>query len=420
MLGGNLMTIVLNILMVKYITNILAPDDFGQYSLIISFTVFPQLVLFAPIAAAIVPLNSKLQADGDYKSLQKNVLSLFSLIVFVLILFLSVAWAINIFHKSTFDMILAASFYSIPLAWLTMLDTFSLANSNIKEYLIFPVINLLIKLIAVICIVNREVSPFQMIFIFGGVHLILCFFEHWMLLKRRVLNWTPVFSIRSIFDLKSDGKRSIYNYGKNFVYWGVFGWAQVFLDKWIISEYLGKGTVGIYTVYYQYGFFPFVILSSIISQYVMTIYFSRSFELSNKISFVNRMLFMSVVGIVVGSVFLYFAALYFAPFFIELFTNESYLSEISVFPLLVIAGCFYALGQILAVPLMADDSVKSMRFPKIATVILSVALFFVLVPSYGLNGIIISLVVSNFFYFMSLLIINKLRLRKMRVIGSQT
>jgi O-antigen/teichoic acid export membrane protein len=206
-------------------------------------------------------------------------------------------------------------------------------------------------------------------------------------------------NVRS-FKLITPIKLEIYSYSKNFSLWGVFGWAQNFLDKYTLQYFCDNSKVAIYSVYYQYGFFPFTILSSILSQYLTPIFFSK-LELGGMIykKYFKRILLYSTLLLLFSIISLPILAIYIAPYFIKYLTNEHYLQEISIFPIIVSAGVFYCCAQVITVPLLSVFNVSKVKYPKILASVFAIALFYFLVPNYKLFGLLISLLISNLLYF---------------------
>ena len=418
MLMGNLLTILINIAIVKILTNKFSTEDFGIYSLIISFAVLPQLVLFAPIAASIFPFIKKKKDENKYNCFQKDLFDLFFLIAACLFISLLIAFSINLFFQVIPNELiylgLFSVLFSITFSWLTMLDTFSLANSRVKEYTLFPIINLIIKMIALLAIYKIDIIPQTLIVIFSVIHFTLCFIEFLYLKKNGTITHSIRLKLDEVFSIRSPAKKEIINYSKNFFLWGLFAWGQTFFDKWFLHHYIGSSTVAIYAVYYQYGFFPFAIFSSIISQYITPLYFSKNSHAQDALDFLKKLLYYCAFFLVVFCTVMYVSAFYLSPFFIRIFTNVNYLEYINLFPIIVLAGCFYGFGQIITVPLLNSESVGRIRFPKITAAIMAMALFWILVPRFGLRGILYSLLISNIFYFTSLFFINWSHLKILR------
>lgn len=412
MIIGNIITIVVNIVMVKLLTNKYSIADYGIYSFTMAFTVFPQLILFAPISASIFPFSKKYKCIDSKSTFQKEVYELFFFITIILLMlligFILINNYLDIINKEINILLLLSIFFSFSISSLNLLDSFSLANSNINEYVFFPLLNLSIKVISLLILFYYNyISPTYLIFIFSIIQLVLFIVEESYLRKKGIMNYKPSSLNLKSFKLITPIKSEILNYSKNFSIWGVFGWLQSFLDKYTLQFYSNNSTVAIYSVYYQYGFFPFTILSSIFSQYITPIYFSK-LEVGGVIlkTYIKKLLFNTTLVLIFSLFCLPILSFFIAPFFIKILTNENYLEQINVFPIIVLAGVFYCFAQIITVPLLSVVMVNKVKFPKISTSILAILLFYILVSKLQLLGIFLALLISNFYYFTLLFLMN--------------
>lgn len=313
MLSGNVFTVIINIVIVKSLTNKFPTADYGVYALIISFTAFFQLVLLAPVAAAIFPFINEKKENGDYEDFQREIFDMFIFLVSFLFLICIIVLIINSFISIIPDNWIYFSFvtilFSSTLSWLATLDTFSLANSKIKEYIVLPIINLMIKLIAIVVLYRTNITPERLIFIFSLTQLIWGYLEFKYLKIKGIITCQYKVSLRNLCMFNSPGKRKIITYAKNFSLWGIFAWGQTFFDKWFLNHYVGSSTVAIYAVYYQYGFYPFTIFSSLISQYITPIYFSKIGDSQSASFFLKKILtyciFFMILSCILAEVFAY-------------------------------------------------------------------------------------------------------------------
>lgn len=408
---GNIVSILLNIATVKILTNRFSTNDFGIYSITMSFNTFPQLVLFAPISAAIFPFIKKHKEQNNYLGFQREIFDLFYFVVIILLAIIMMIAGLSVvipfLRLNEIYLLLMALFFSSSISALTILDTFSLANSKIKQYVIFPIVNLFLKLLMIAVLFFVHLSPYSLILLFCLIQSFFFVFELHYLRKREIVTYRISLNISSIFNIKTEVKRNILKYSQNFVLWGAFAWLQTFLDKYLLQSYANSSTVAVYAVYYQYGFFPFTIFSSIISQYITPIYFDKySAGIASILPFLKKLIVRTNIFLIACSFVLPVLAYYIAPFTIKILTSTDYLKFISDFPYIVLAGSFYCFSQIITVPLLGSDQVKKIKFPKIMSSVLAVIFFAILAPRYHLVGIMISLLISNAFYFITIMFAN--------------
>lgn len=410
MLVGNILSTLLNIVIVKLLTNKLSVADFGFYSLAMSFAGLPQIVLFAPLTAAIFPFFKKRKDKGDYQDFQKEIFDIFFFINIVLaVTFLLVMLLNNYynFYSSSISLLFFLTLiFSSSISALSILDSFSLADSRTREFVIFPVINLALKIFIIIAFFYVTLSVDQIIFAFSVVQVVLFCSEFYFLKKIGVVGSFPRMILRDVVKINTPNKKEVLMYANNFFIWGVFAWLQGFADKWILHTYAPVNDVAIYSVYFQYGFFPFTVFSSVISQYITPKYFSKLGMHDELYHFMNKLLIGTIVFLTLSLIFLPMISYYISPFLVKILTNSRYLEHIQYFPYIVAGGCFYCFAQILAVPLLNADLVRQVRLPKVASSVLAVILFGVMVPRFKILGIIIPLIIINIFYFVAIFIAN--------------
>lgn len=409
MMCGNLASTLLSVVMVKILTNKLTVSEYGHYSLIMSFVSLPLIVVFSPLSAAIYPFIQKRKNESRYKVFQDDIFELYYLINYGIALILILILVSQIvFGKNNFEMyenLVLTFVFSSTMGLLTILDTFSLANSRIKEFVMFPAVNLVTKIITVLIMFKVDVGAVELILIFSLIQMFLFVVEYIYLRKKNIVGKIVTPISKEILNISGE-KKEIINYSFNFVVWGAFSWAQSFFDKWLLNTYATKNDIAIYAVYYQYGFFPFTVISSIISQYITPIYFTKTEHVKEQVLFISKL--MKKISIIILPCLIIVPAIAYtiAPQVITLLTNNNYLEHVALFPLVVVAGIFFCFGQIIAVPLLSAERVSSVRLPKIITSILAMGLFVALVPSLRIKGIFWALIIANFSYLVLLYISN--------------
>ena len=261
------------------------------------------------------------------------------------------------------------------------------------------------KALLIYLLYNVSIKAIVLVEIFSVFHFIYFIFEYFVLLKKNIIRKIKI-KFNKLTSFKSEIKIEILNYSKNFFYWGFFAWTQNFFDKWILKFNTSKEDVAIFSVYYQYGFFPFTVLSSVIVQYLTPKYFSKNNLKGEMAVFLKNFIHINLIGVFVFLLVLPVTSFFIAGPILEILTNSNYLIYINQFPLMVISGCFFCMAQILNLTVMKEELISQARLPKIVLPILSVILYWILIPLFQIKGLFISLVVVNFLYFISMLIIN--------------
>lgn len=414
---GNIITTLLSVFMVKLLTNKLTVSDYGHYSLIMSFVSLPLMVAFAPLSAAIYPFIQKRKNINRYFNFQNDIFELFYLINIIMLLCASIAILLAYFFHNLnlviVENIMLAILFSSTMGAVNILDTFSLANTNVRDFVVFPIINSTLKIVLVIILFKVDISPEGLVLLFSVLQSVLFVFEYKFLKKNKTINKISFPEIKKIIDF-SEEKKEVVKYSLNFFTWGVFAWAQGFFDKWMLNQFATKNDIAVYSVYFQYGFFPFTVISSIFSQYITPRYFSCVQDKEELKIFMISFLKANIIFFISALLVIPFVSIFISPTLITLLTNSKYLIYIDYFPYVVIAGCFFGFGQILTVPLLSSELVNVIKLPKILSAVLSLLLLALLIPRHGVLGILISLMISNFIYFIILLIQNVKLLKSIR------
>lgn len=409
-LFGSLLSTFVNVIITKLLTNKLSLNDYGIYTLIMSITSFPLVVLFAPLFASIFPFYNKYKHDEDQaQKFQDNIFEIFLFLNISLFLVIIIFWIFNFYFNfvsnDVFYSVFVAFFFTLGMSALTLLDNFSLAQAAYKEFSFFTVFNLVSKALLIYLLYNISIKAIVLVEIFSVFHFIYFIFEYFVLLKKNIIRKIKI-KFNKLTSFKSEIKIEILNYSKNFFYWGFFAWTQNFFDKWILKFNTSKEDVAIFSVYYQYGFFPFTVLSSVIVQYLTPKYFSKNNLKGEMAVFLKNFIHINLIGVFVFLLVLPVTSFFIAGPILEILTNSNYLIYINQFPLMVISGCFFCMAQILNLTVMKEELISQARLPKIVLPILSVILYWILIPLFQIKGLFISLVVVNFLYFISMLIIN--------------
>jgi len=407
MLIGTLISNILNIILVKVLTNRLSTEDFGTYSLIMAFTSFPQIILLAPLSAAIFPFFKKNDPVESITKLQNNIYELFIFINMILLVIPVMAWGTCLLFQISWSeyiqFFFLAVFFSGTVSILSIMDSISLANSKIKLFTLFPLFNLVLKILIALILFVYDAGPIRLIVYFSIGQFFFFLIEYAYLRRKKIILFSLSFPLKSVGNIWKNQKKEIIIYSSNLTLWGFFSWLQAFFDKWFLHQYFTSVEVGIYSVYFQYGFLPFVILSSVVSQYITPKYYANKVDYQSCMNFMQRLfkyLYITFPILLLGAPVI---AYFLSPMLIELLTNSSYLKYIAVFPWIVSAGTFYFYGQIFAVPLMSKELVGRIRMPKIVSSLFAVLLFGILTPKYGVRGVVFSLLIANIFFLIIIL-----------------
>ena len=190
-------------------------------------------------------------------------------------------------------------------------------------------------------------------------------------------------------------------YAWPFAIWGVFTWMQIASDRWALQMFASTREVGLYAVLYQLGYYPIIILTSLMAQMVMPMFFQHAGDASDltrmrRVHVLNWRLTVAML-IFTGVAGLMAAALH-RVVFVWLVAPEYH--EVSwLLPGMVLAGGLFATGQIASIDLMSKVETKKLIAPKIVTAAIGVILNFLGAAWYGVPGVVGSFLTFSVSHF---------------------
>jgi len=184
--------------------------------------------------------------------------------------------------------------------------------------------------------------------------------------------------------------RQLVQYSWPFAVWGVFGWAQVGGDRWILEGFEGSAAVASYAVISQLASFPLIFLTGILGMMGAPIAFARRAESDGREAArrARRAVWLLVGVFVAGA--LAVLAVYWAAhaWLVRLVSDPRYVSMSGLLPALTLGWTLYYLGQMLAQFGLLEGRSAAYIAPKVASAAVLVVLGLVLCPRYGAAGLV--------------------------------
>jgi O-antigen/teichoic acid export membrane protein len=193
----------------------------------------------------------------------------------------------------------------------------------------------------------------------------------------------------------------IWAYSLPFSSWGIFTWMQQVSDRWALQAYASTAEVGQFAVLFQLGYTPIALLTGMIMSFLGPIMYQRSGDATDHARNAN----VHQLGWRMTHLSLMIALLGFAVTFImhewlfRLLVAKEYRGVSYMLPWVVLAGGFFAAGQMLALKLMSEMKSARMTTPKIATALLGILSNVVGAVFDGVHGVVWALVVFSTIYF---------------------
>jgi O-antigen/teichoic acid export membrane protein len=199
----------------------------------------------------------------------------------------------------------------------------------------------------------------------------------------------------------SNWSSEICSYSWPFSVFGIFTWMQQISDRWALQTFASEHDVGLYAVVFQLGFVPIGIVTGIAMTFLAPILYQRSGDAKNleRNASVHLLAWrITIIGLFITVLASGFAFFMHAQIF-QLLVSEKYYSVSSFLPWVILAGGFFANGQILALKLMSEMKPLDMAAAKIVTALIGITLNYYFAFIYALKGVVIALFVFSFIYF---------------------
>jgi O-antigen/teichoic acid export membrane protein len=180
-----------------------------------------------------------------------------------------------------------------------------------------------------------------------------------------------------------------------FSVWGIFTWAQQVSDRWALQTFTTTADVGQYAVVYQLGFAPIGLLVGLMVSLIAPVLYQRAGDATDQSR--NANVHRLVWRIVKISLFLTMLGFVFAwglhEWLFEWLVAEEYRVASEYLPWMILAGGFFATGQMLSLKLMTEIRSNKLLHAKVGSAIVGIMANIIGAQLFGVTGVVIGLVV---------------------------
>ncbi len=193
----------------------------------------------------------------------------------------------------------------------------------------------------------------------------------------------------------------IWAYSLPFTTWGAFTWMQQVSDRLALQAFATTSDVGQYAVLFQLGFTPIALMTGMAMSFFGPILYQRSGDATDHGSNINvhrivwRLSHFSLIVTLLG--FATTFALH--ECFFGLLVASEYQGISYLLPWVVLAGGIFAAGQMLALKLMSEMKTSAMTTAKIVTALIGILLNVIGSALAGMPGVVGALVAFSGIYF---------------------
>jgi O-antigen/teichoic acid export membrane protein len=194
----------------------------------------------------------------------------------------------------------------------------------------------------------------------------------------------------------------IWAYSWPFSVFGAFTWMQQVSDRWALQAFVSQQEVGLYAVLFQLGYVPIGLLAGMVVNFIGPILYHRSGDVTdlNRNSSVHRIAWQVTSVCLFITALTFFLTLYIHKQIFQLVVSVEYHVVSNFLPWMVLAGGIYSAGQMLSLKLMSEMKTSAMTSVKIVTATLGVALNIYGAFRFGLQGVVIAMLIFSTIYFL--------------------
>ena len=297
-ISGQIIVILCSVFLIKTLTNLLSPEEYGVLALLLTINGLFVQTLFSSIspgASRFFPAAKKLnELSYFFSSLIKMTTLLSKLIVVLFICVLIILYALDV--DLLIIIIVAIAFlYSTLNGYNSICNSVQQANRKHDFVAINTSLDNVLKIVFAILFVYS----------FGGLsYVVLVAFT----MSSLVVFLNNIFFVNRIYGLSKNFNKKygswlnqIWNYSWPFVLWGLFTAAQLYSDRWALKIFSSDVEVGLYAVIYQFGFTFMALGSGVFINLLTPILFEKIEHQKPGESNVNKISkYIMLIGLVIS------------------------------------------------------------------------------------------------------------------------
>lgn len=384
-ISGQIIFILGSVYLVKLLTTILSPDQYGELALILTLNGFFVQVIFS----SITPGSSRFYSESKKKNQIGNFLNAiinlnFKITKYTFLISLLVVILLFIFKVKLVIIIatILALIYSFNNGFVSVLNSIYLASRNHKNIAINQSLDIILKIIIVLAFVSFFESSSIIALIAFVLSTVILVFLNYIISNQK---------FKTFLSQKNDiikWKKKIWNYSWPFMVWGILNSLQIYSDRWSLLFFSTKESVGLYSVIYQYGFTMMAIGSGVFINLLTPIIFNKVEDGDN--FFIEKTTKSIIIVGLVLTFILFIIFFFFHKVFFSFLVDFRYLGVSYLLPWMILAGGIHSISQAYSLILMAKKKIMTLFPIKIFSSSLGIIFNLLGAKFLGITGIVIA------------------------------
>ncbi|MET3128410.1 O-antigen/teichoic acid export membrane protein [Arcicella rosea] len=385
--------VCLNASIIKYLTSTFSTEEYGIISLFNASLQFFSMIFFASFTQTASTFAFRFQSfNRIFLYLQPYFHRIYGLVIGTVFAFIFGSIYLQQFQY------LFLSLWLIPIVILESQHEFYKTRLHLLQ--------------------QRKQIAIAVTLYFGIRLALLIFFVHFSKSLHAVWGAWAISTLLSLFYLKYNFKQAILpenNFQENpswteinsFSRWlmlvNTFAWVQVWLDRWLLNGFLSTSETGLYSSYSQLAIHPFSIVSGLLMAKFSPFLYKNVADKSQRPEFTKNVKSLFSIYLLICSVEILFIFLL-QDFLLELLLGKAFLEQKELFVWLCFAWMIFQLGHLLSFLLNVLGQAKALFIPNLITALVPVVANVLLIPKFGISGIVIAFILTGFSKNLSLLI----------------
>lgn len=387
---------------IRLLTDVLDPISYGELALATTLVTFVQKTVSGPLGGSFLRFFASAREENQldvYLHIVRVLLKQVTIALLCIVGLLGLGLAVLGYEKWIW-LTLGTSLYALLSGYSTALGNIQNAARHRAIVVWHRVLGQWLRYLAAVGLIVLWGSSSSIAMLGYVVSAIVVLGSQFHFFRRKIVATIPQFEAERAEVDKSI--RQMRDYAWPFSTWGMFTWAQSSSDRWALQVFSMTGDVGLYAVLYQLGFYPIVMLSNLMMQFISPIFFEHAGSGSSqsrmkRTHHLNNLLILGSVAFTVLATILAF--LLHNQLFLVVVAPE-YREVSSLLPWLVLSGGLFASGQSASLLLMTDLNSQGLIIPKVSTALLGVVLNFAGAYWGGIQGVVFSSVVYSLLHLL--------------------
>lgn len=384
--------VCLNTMIIKYLTSTFSTQEYGIISLFNASLQFFSMIFYASFSQTVSTFAFRFQSfNRIFLYLNPQFFRVYGLVVLAVFVFILGSIYLQQFQY------LFLSLWLIPIAILESQHEFYKTRLHLLQ--------------------QRKQIAIAVTLYFGIRLALLIFFVHFSKSLHAVWGAWAISTLLSLFYLKHIFSKTempesnvqenpawteINSFSRWLMLVNTFAWLQVWLDRWLLSGFLNTSQTGLYSGYSQLAIHPFSIVSGLLMAKFSPFLYKNIADKSQRPEFIKNVKSLFSTYLLICSVEIFFIFLL-QDFLLELLLGKAFLEHKELFVWLCFAWMIFQLGHLLSFLLNVLGQAKALFIPNLITALVSVIANVLLIPKFGISGIVIAFILTGFSKNISLL-----------------